>query len=368
MKRSVLAAAFPLLLCACSEEVGKPATTGEPPGNENDATFEVPVPAEGRTYVSLAKPEIVVPEGDATASTAWDLAFEKLDVFTNSGASGSGEGGAFGPLDAVTFDDGIAPAVPFMTKDESGGAFRDFWAYDPSVHVLWVRYHVYGVRDGDKQWKVQVLGYYAEQQGAPVAAIYRVRWAEVTSAGVGPTQTLADIDGTAGGSQAPEDAPSECLDLGTGARTKHTPAEALTTKDWHLCFRRASVSVNGELGGPRGVTAVDLHAAETKDETLDIVKTRTDDSELPRFDAVGHAELSDPKLVWRGDRIFSALSDYWIDRAAATPAPTDATWLVQSAADGVSRYLLVFDRFDGATADGPGKVVLRVKPEGVPQQ
>ena len=369
MKRSILAAAFPLLLCACSEEVGKPSTTGDPPPNEDTgATLEVPVPAQGRVYVALEKPEIVVPEGDASASTAWDLAFEKFNVFTNSGASGSGEGGAFGPLDAVTYDEGIAPAIPFLTKDEAGGAFRDFWAYDPSVHVLWVRYHVFGVRDADKQWKVQVLGYYAEQQGAPVAAIYRVRWAEVTSAGVGATQTLADLDGTAGGSQAPENMPSECLDLGTGARTKQTPAEALTTKDWHLCFRRASVSVNGELGGPRGVTAVDLHASETKDETLDIVKTRTDDSELARFDAVGHAELSDPKLIWRGDGIFSAFTDYWIDRAAAPPAPADSSWLVQSASDGVSRYLLVFDRFDGATADGPGKVVLRVKPEGVSMQ
>lgn len=367
MRRSFLAAAFPLLLCACSEEVGKPSTTGQPPGGDDGATLEVPVPAQGRVYVSLDKPEIVVPEGDASASKAWDLAFEKYDAFTNSGASGSGEGGAFGPLDAATYAEGIAPAIPFMTKDESGGAFRDFWAYDPSVHVLWVRYHVYGVRDGDKQWKVQVLGYYAEQQGAPVPAIYRIRWAEVTSAGVGPTQTLADLDGTAGGSQAPEDAPSECLDLGTGARTKHTPADALTTKDWHLCFRRASVSVNGELGGPRGVTAVDLHAAETKGETLDIVKMRTDASELARFDAIGYEELSDSKLVWRGDRIFSAFTEYWIDRAAETPAPTDASWLVQSAADGVLRYLLVFDRFDGATADGPGKVVLRVKPEGVVQ-
>ncbi|MDI1450541.1 HmuY family protein [Polyangium sp. 6x1] len=368
MKRSFLAAAIPLLLCACSEEVGKPSTTGEPGPVDTGLKLEVPVPADGRVYVSLAKPEIVVPEGDASMSTAWDLAFEKYDVFTNSGASGDGEGGAFGPLDAVTYDEGIAPTIPFMTKDEAGGAFRDFWAYEPSAHLLWVRYHVFGVRDGDKQWKVQVLGYYAEQQGAPVSAIYRVRWAEVTSAGVGATQTLADIDGTAGGSGAPLDVPNECLDLGTGARTMHTPAEALTTKDWHLCFRRASITVNGELGGPRGVTAVDLNASETKGETLDIVKARTDDSELPRFDKVGYAELSDPKLIWRGDRIFSAFSEYWIDREASAPAPAKSSWLVQSAADGVTRYLLVFDSFDGATADGPGKVTLRVKPEGVVTQ
>ena len=368
MRRFLYTACLSVVLCACTEEVGKPGVPGDPPNDGFGATLEVPVPAEGRVFVTLDKPEIVTPEGDGSTTTDWDLAFEKYDIFTNSGASGPGEGGAFGPLDASTYNEGIAPAIPFMTKDESGGAFRDFWAYDPSAHVLWVRYHVFGVRDGDKHWKVQVLGYYAEQQGAPVPAIYRIRWAEVTSAGVGPTQTLADLDGTAGGSQAPEDAPSECLDLGTGARTKHTPAEALTTQDWHLCFRRASIAVNGELGGPRGVTAVDLHAGETKDESLDGVKTRTDETELARFDAVGHTQISDPKLVWRGDRVFSAFTEYWIDREASAPAPTTFSWLAQSAADGFTRYLLVFDRFDGATAEGPGKVVLRVRPEGIVPQ
>lgn len=368
MNRSFFAASLLFVLCACSEEVGKPPTTVDPQDGDPGATLEVPVPAEGRVFVSLEKPEIVTPANDGASSSDWDLAFENYDVFTNSGASGPGEGGAFGPLDASTYDEGIAPAIPFLTKDESGGAFRDFWAYDGAAHVLWVRYHVFGVRDGDKQWKVQILGYYAEQQGAPVAAIYRLRWAEVTSAGVGATQSLADLDGTAGGSQAPEDAPSECLDLGTGARTMHTPAEALAANDWHLCFRRASIRVNGELGGPRGVTAVDLHASETKGETLDVVKTRTDETELARFDAIGYAEMSDPKLVWRGDRVFSAFTEYWLDKEASAPAPANFSWLVQSAADGASRYLLVFDRFDGATADGPGKIVLRVKPEGLPQE
>ncbi|WP_235880038.1 HmuY family protein [Polyangium aurulentum] len=363
MNRLLFVAPLALLVCACSEEVGKPSTTGSAPGDDPGASLSVPVPAEGRVFITLKEPAIVTPKGDPSASTDWDLAFEGLDVYTNSGESGVGEGGAFGPLDAVTYDDGVAPAIPFLTQDKSGGAFRDYWAYDPSAHVLWVRYHVYGVRDGDKRWKVQILGYYAEQQGAPVPAIYRVRWAEVTSAGVGPTQTLSDLDGTAGGSQAPDDVASECLDLGTGARVMHTPAEARTAKDWHLCFRRATVQVNGELGGPRGVTAVDLHASETSSETVDAVKARTDETELARFDAVGDAELSDPKLIWRGDRVISAFSDYWVDPAASPAAPAPHSWLTVSA-DGVARYLLVFDAFEGPTATTPGTVSLRIRPEG----
>ena len=353
-----------LLLVACSETTGKNTSGTTNPPDDPGVSLEVQVPPTGRAFVALKKPEVVTPMGDGSMDSTWDLAFEGYDVFTNSGVSGAGEGGAFGPLDALTYDEGIAPTVPFMTKDKTGGAFIDFWAYDPMLHLLSVRYHVFGVREGDKLWKVQILGYYAEQQGAPVGALYRLRWAEVNSSGALSTQTLMEIDGTAGGSQAPEDVPSECLDLGTGARVMHTPATARAAKDWHLCFRRAVVSVNGELGGPRGVTAVDLHASETKNETLDVLKTRTDDTELPRFEAIGYTELTAANLVWRGDRVLSAFSDYWVNPAASPPAPHDYTWLATSA-DESSRYLLVFDRFEGATKDGPGKVVVRIRPEGL---
>lgn len=363
MNRSSFIIVSSLFLFACSEETGKSSTSGTNPPDNPGASLEVPVQPTGRTYVALKEPAIVTPTGDATMDTSWDLAFENYEVFTNSGVSGMGEGGAFGPLDRVTYDEGTAPTIPFLTSDETGGPFRDYWAYDPSVHVLWVRYHVFGVRDKDKLWKVQILGYYADQQGAPVAAIYRLRWAEVTATGPGTTQELADIDGTAGGSEAPADAPNECLDLGTGARVMHTSEQARTASDWHLCFRRATISVNGELGGPRGVTAVDLNISETKDETLDIVKKRTAETELARFDAIGHAEITASNLVWRGDRVFSAFSDYWVDPVTNPPTLIDNSWLVQSA-DGAARYLLVFDHFDGASATTPGKITLKVRPDG----
>jgi hypothetical protein len=363
MNRIHLVIPFCFLFAACSETVGS-TSSKDPPPTDPGVVFEVPVPASGKTYVSLEKPAIVQPAGDASMDLGWDLAFEGYDVFTNSGISGFGDGGAFGPLDASVYDEGTAPTLPFVTKDQAGGPFRDYWAYDPMVHQLWVRYHVYGVREGSKYWKVQVMGYYAEVQGAPVAAIYRLRWAEVTSSGAGPTQVLSDLDGTAGGSQPKDDVPSECLDLGTGARVFHTPASARNAKDWHLCFRRSVISVNGELGGPRGITAVDLHAQESANETLDQVKTRTDASELARFDAVGFSDLTAPNLVWRGDRVISAFSDYWVDPAAKPQAPAKHTWLTSSA-DAQKRWLVVFDRFEGATEMGPGKVILRIRPEGI---
>jgi hypothetical protein len=129
---------------------------------------------------------------------------------------------------------------------------------------------------------------------------------------------------------------------------------------WHLCFRRDHVSVNGGLGGPRGVGAVDLSAGDTANETLDEVMKRTAGSEKARFDAVTHATLADAKVVYHGDRIVSVFSDAWIDPAATPLAPVSASWLVLSA-DGATNDLIAFQSFEGPTSKSPGTVKLRVK-------
>src|SRR6185436_9309533 len=134
---------------------------------------------------------------------------------------------------------------------------------------------------------------------------------EVTAAGPGPATQLAAVDATAGGSGAPETEPSACLNLDTGVQLPLTPAEAAASTDWHLCFRRALVSVNGELGGPGDVRAADLDASETEAETLEEVMARTQASEAARFDGVDHAKLTDPAVPYRGDHIVTAFSDKW---------------------------------------------------------
>jgi hypothetical protein len=356
---------LPLLLplSGCSEAIGDepPSDAGTTSsGGEQGAPLAVPVPDEGRVFVKLAPPAIVTPAGDGATSTDWDLAFEGLDVYTNSGPSGPGNGGAFGPLDSFVFLADQVPEVPFIQRDASGGAFLGWNLYDNSAHALWSRYHVYGVRDGEKLWKVQILGYYGQLEGAPVSALYKLRYAEVSAGGVGATQTLMDIDGTAGGLSAPGTAPSDCLDFGAGKLVPLTPEEARQSSAWHLCFVRDKISVNGGLSGPRGVTAVDLDAGATASETLEQVEAKTALSEQPRFDAMTYDKLTDPKLAYHGDRIVSAFSDSWIDPAKSPRAPALATWLVV-AADGAGNHLLAFDGFTSPTDRSPGTVRLRIK-------
>jgi hypothetical protein len=370
MRAFVLAVLTASVLSACSDEAGSKADADAGAGASADggadaaafdtgAELRVPVPESGRVFVKLAPPAVVTPGGDPKTSSDWDIAFEGFDVLTNSGASGSGKGSAFGPLDAITFIGDTAPQVPFLTQDKAGGAFLEWYAYEGSSHALYSRYHVYGVRDGARLWKVQILTYYGQRDGAAVAALYKMRFAEVTSGASGPTRELADLDGTAGGLRAPANAPSECVDLGSGARTMLTPDAARASTAWHLCFRRDSISVNGEIGGPRGVTAVDLDADETAGETVNAVMAKTADGEKAAFDAVTTASF-DGK-TFRGDRVVSAFSDKWIDPAKSPLGPANAAWLVKDAA-GTQKFLLGFPSFQSPTSKSPGTVVARIKP------
>jgi hypothetical protein len=328
-------------------EAGAEFTAGE--------ELRIPVPDGQRVYVKLASPPAIVTPAAPTTDKVWDLAFEGLEVYTNSGPSGSGGASAFGPLDPIVFLADVAPETPFLSADRTGGAFLRWYAYDGGAsHTLYSRYHVFGVKDGDTIYRVQILTYYGQRDGTLVSALYKIRYGVVGQ----PGKEATDLDATAGGTKALPDAPIECIDLGTDKRMMLTPAAARTSRDWHLCFRREAIFVNGESGGPRNVGAIDLDAASTATEQVSDVAKKTAESEAARFDAVNAASFANQ--TFRGDRIVSAFTGLWLDRAATPPAPADSAWRVIGA-DGKTNYLVGFARFEGATATSPGTIVMRSK-------
>jgi hypothetical protein len=367
-----------LALAACSDSAGPGATggNGASPGNAggdggmgasgpfaSGAPLDVPVPDTGRVYVKLGTtPSLVTPSGDPKAQTDWDMAFEGFDVFTNGGASGSGMSSAFGPIDSSAFASSTMPEIPFLTADATGGAFQKWYLYSGAPeHVLWSRFHVFGVKEGARTWKVQVVTYYGQRDGAPIAGLYHIRYAELLPGGPGPVQDIVNLDGTAGGTAAPASAPSEAIDLATGMRTMLTPDQAQTSSAWQLYFRRESIRVNGEMGGPRGVGAVDLDAGSVQTEVLADVKTRTADSELPHFMGISTSSFSG--AAFRGDHVVSAFGSLWLDPISSQKpvAPSQVAWLVVDAA-GKQKYLVGFTGFTNPTAKAPGTIGLRVKP------
>lgn len=354
-----------LTLCLFPSACGSPSTNPDGPGSTDPlaGTTEllIPVPQSGRVYIGLGQPAVITPTGDPKTSVAWDLAFEGYSIYTNSGVSGAGQGGAFGPLDYATLAGSNEPTVPFISVDKAGGAFLDWYAYDGGAHVLYSRFHVYGLKSGSRLWKVQLLTYYGVRNSAPTSALYQLRYAEIT-ASAGATRQL-DVDGTAGGITDPATAPSGCLDLAAGSVTMLTSAAAQASTAWDLCFRRDAISVNGEAGGPGAVGAADLQAAEAASEQLSVVQTRTAASEQGRFDAVNASSLAN--ATFRGDHVVSAFeTGVWVAPAKSPLAPTpepERVWLVVDAS-GKHKFLITFSAFQNATTSSPGTVVAHIKP------
>lgn len=344
--------ALSCLAVACSSASDKTAQPGD-----GTRELELAIPDTGQVYVQLAEPGVVFPSAPVESSD-WDLAFEGYDVFTNSGPSGAGKGAAFGQLDVSSLHGDTAPEVPFLAADKAGGAFLDWYAYDGSSHALYSRFHVYGVKRGDLAWKVQISSYYSEQDNAPLSGLYQIRYAALGDES-SATQSL-QVDGTAGGIAGTANAPSGCLDLETGTVTMLTPDRARGSSAWDLCFRRDSISVNGEAGGPRGVGAVDLQASETNRETLADVKAEADADARARFEGVSSVAFENAQF--RGDHVVSAFeTGGWVLPESNPQEPASAAWLVRDAA-GEQQFLIAFSAFLEPTTSSPGTVVMHVKP------
>jgi hypothetical protein len=342
-----------------------PVDGGTTPTEEPSGELAVQVSSDP-TFLELAGPS-VVKVSDAQQSTAWDLSFVDYDIFTNGGLSGPGNASAFGPLSVSVFAFPDQPVdVPFLISDQAGSPFDGWYAYDENTHTLYSRYHVYGVQSGGRLYKLQILGYYAEQQGSQVSALYQLRYAEVTADGSGKTLEISDLDATLAGGSADSDAPGACLSLATGKTTLLSPQDAADSMDWDLCFRRDTISVNGGVGGPGAVAGADLDAAESAGEMLADVEARTADTQQAAFDAVDGAALTSPDLEYRGDFVVSAFTDEWVDFSMSPPVPTPSAAFLVVAADGQSRFLVAFDAFDDANAETPGTVHLRVEPVASP--
>ena len=145
-------------------------------------------------YIALATGEAVaVTDLEALSSTAWDLAFKRSVVRTNSGDSGPGMGGAIRialPWDTVTRTTLGTKALPteawfdadcMLALDSAQNLVTTFsgWSeYDETNHVLSAADVVFITAGADGSlYKVAILDYYGTPTGAhgTVAGRYQVR-------------------------------------------------------------------------------------------------------------------------------------------------------------------------------------------------
>jgi HmuY protein len=145
-------------------------------------------------YLSLATGQrVALTDIDALSSKAWDLAFKRFVVRTNSGDSGPGNGGAirialsWDKVDASTLGKQMLPRESWFDADcnlnvdenmELITTFTGWSEYDQVDHVLSPADVVYITAGADGSlYKVGILDYYSTPTGAhgTVAGRYKVR-------------------------------------------------------------------------------------------------------------------------------------------------------------------------------------------------
>lgn len=145
-------------------------------------------------YLSLATgAKLELTDLEALSSSAWDLAFKRATIRTNSGDSGPGAGGAFkvslpwDSVDASTLGTRPVPIEDWFDQDCNIGldatmslitTFSGWEEYDVATHVLTPTDAVYLTRGGDGLlYKVAILDYYSNPNGSTgkVAARYKLR-------------------------------------------------------------------------------------------------------------------------------------------------------------------------------------------------
>jgi hypothetical protein len=178
--------------------------------------------------------------------------------------------------------------------------------------------------------------------------------------------TTQTIDATAGGLGAPAGDPNNkytYVNLGTGAVVVLSDADAATSSDWNIAFKRSSVKLNGGLSGPKGVVGYYTgNNAEAYDPNkiplLNWFQAATADTELPDFEAVAAAQIP-ADTEFKADKLVPAIKGdgtndgWWFYHGAPTFAVTAVAtnwWVIKSSAGNSYAKLHVADLVRDSTA------------------
>ncbi|MGK9476294.1 HmuY family protein [Melioribacter sp. OK-6-Me] len=130
---------------------------------------DLPALGPGLTYYRFADSTIIT--GADTLSDKWDIAFRSTTIYTNSGVSGPGKGGAIvlkntdfydlkeAPSEGYRVDEVNAPAIPT-------GSGNGWYNYNSETHIISpIPGVVLVIKTGEGKYaKVQIISYY---KGAP---------------------------------------------------------------------------------------------------------------------------------------------------------------------------------------------------------
>lgn len=247
----------------------------------------------------------------------WDIAFQRFQVRSNSGISGTGGVQtailAEQDFDALT----AAPADGWRVDEEDSddeGTEPDyvflqdgFWyAYDLASHTLQPRDRVYVVKTGaGAHFKLQFLAYYDD---AGTSGVPSFKWAEIS----GPSESSDTLSVDASSANA-----WTYVSVADGVIT---PADPETSLDWDFAINRTAFRTNGGLSGS-GVGGAKLVGEGVDYDTVTEVST------------LGFAVDAEYDLGFGGPVVGSATLAGWYDYDLSTHAvtPGDRVYALRTA-------------------------------------
>lgn len=363
---AVAISAFLLTACGGSSSSGDkepPSGGGDKSGFTEKATWNL-TPAANQSYCFDFDGNAEV----ACDNSNWDLKFSMgtrtPSLYTNSGSSGAGKGGALGgPFDysweqlskfknGLTDDQGGTLVAAAYLKDALNNAFSgtnmigsNFLEYGLSGHLLLPNFRVFLVTpDNSKKanevapYAVQVIGYYGGASGS-TSGYPTLRWIKLGDAE--GTQQTATIN--ASGNDW------VYFDL-----ENNTTVDAPDANNWHIAFNRYNVKTNsgssgsGKVGSFTAATADGFYDADGKPIAAQFLsETASADTLALLFDS---SALLTPAAAsnWLKDSIKSSLNAAF---TGSYPNPLSYGWYTYYPTD------------DSAANVGLVKHMLKANPE-----
>ncbi|MBO9541418.1 hypothetical protein J7643_12590 [bacterium] len=226
----------------------------------------------GYAYVSLANG--VVSVSASASSNAWDLAFKGMNILTNSGTSGGGQGGAVvGPttssFDALTQAnsfgygaDTVLPAsgAPGSVPSTGNAVLSAWWNYNSANHTVSPKDRVYFVRTATGGYAKLKIEAYLNKSGR-----YAIKFLPLASTATVQTTNLT-VD-TAQVSSQPQ--AWSYFHFRSGTKTLEVATASTPPAQWDIAFNRLTIKTNSGVNATNGgkAGAVELNTAVLADVT-----------------------------------------------------------------------------------------------------
>jgi len=243
------------LFAGCEKEINNPVEAPYGQATEGVTDTLDATAYDHYLYFNLVTRQVVdISDAEATTSSDWHIAFERVNGKLNGGASGPLAVKAIdladiGHPDSVSFD--RVDAVPTVAddqweQDQINLVFSPWYSYDPVQHVLTPNHYLFVMKTADGKYAKAVVDSLIDPSMPPNMGTIVLKYVYQPDGGAnlsGAAQ-YARLDGSSG---------SVFFSFAAGGAV--TVADPATSTAWDIWFDAYDAKTNGGISGP-GMAAV----------------------------------------------------------------------------------------------------------------